>query len=452
MFKTFCGVFALTLTSACGANIEEMDELDSQQTAVIAGSTNWTGKNLLRYRTASIYQTVVPGSGSGTFLTPDLVLTARHVVTSNGKIGGTLIPASSVRVRIGNFAPVPGAGDICTGPGRTPECSVGAEIYAINASTDLAIIRLQLPVSHAQMPLPFTPLALGTLNSSDVHGTNRFFTGWGRNGCVGGSLGLRWGTTNVQWEVTNLRLVETVSGQAPWRGDSGGPTWADHFAGSPQIGVHSWVEDCGDQGYDVSVMGDVYPSQWIDNIIASNMSNVSAPLSSLSEVDLEAVAGSSPNWVISNGRLTQATNAPSNFALVKNAVYHQRVDTATTVTIQGWDDDQAGVVINYVDSANFTLCQVNVHSHRLQLINRRFGVSHVEASKVWNGTFASDVIVRAETNEEQGLTQRCEISGGGVASDFVSTSLKDGPYAGRVGVYNNNNQNISYRNFSVVPN
>ncbi len=214
--------------SSGGFDTEEDVEIGTLDEAVFNGTTNWSGKNQIRYRTVSIYDHNAGGSfvGSGTMLRPNLLLTGRYLVTTNGLANGPLNTPSNVRVRIGNLAPAPGGSDICAGANRQPDCAVGSTVLWSSSTANLAVVRLANSLSHGSMKVPFTPV-LAEFTDASVDGDDVLVTGWGQTACAGGAMSLAWGTMEADVNGNWINLVETAAGQEASPGDNGdlpGPT------------------------------------------------------------------------------------------------------------------------------------------------------------------------------------------------------------------------------------
>ena len=450
--------------NACGSDATDVRaegepsiELGQLEEDVISGGTNWTGKNQIRFRTVSIYDHNAGGSfvGSGTLLKPDLLLTARYLVTTNGVANGPLNTPSNIRVRTGNLAPAPGANDICTGANRQPDCAVGATIVAESAATNLALVRLANPISHASMKVPFTPVLAEFINNSDVDNDTVLVSGWGQTSCGGGALSLSWGTMQADSGNGTINLVEIAGGQDVAPGDNGGPTWAQ-LAGFPQIGVHSTVGGaCAGTNVDASLISNM---DFIEDVLdsAAERENVNAALSSLNQVDFEAAPGAAPAWVIAGGKLKQNTNTGRSFALIKTgttgraALEFHRVNFTAQVTINSVDDDSAGIVFHYNDPDNYVLCRANDQDNVLEIVTRRFGVDTVQDSAPWNGLF-SNLVVQAYMTDGQGRSTGCRFSGGGINGTTSFSYINgDGPYGGRIGVFSDFNNGATFNNFTSV--
>lgn len=450
----------LLMSNACGvaataSDSEESADWGTVDQAVFNGNTDWTGKNQIRYRTVSVFNYNAGGSfvGSGTLLKPDLLLTARYLVTTDGTASGPLNSASNIRVRTGNLAPAPGGVDICTGASRQADCAVGSSVLATSPTSNLAIVRLANPVSHASLKVPFTPV-LAEFTNQNLDGDNVVVTGWGQTSCAGGAMSLAWGTMQADVNGSWINLLETMDSEDASPGDNGGPTWG-LLAGYPQVGVHSTVSSsCGaSTSVDASLINSL---SLVEGVLEDDKENVNTPLSSLTEVDFEAVPGSSPAWAISGGKLKQTANTAPNFALVKHTVsgraaleFH-RVDFDAMVTLSGPDDDWAGLVFHYSDPDNYVLCRANDQLNRVEIVTRRFGQDVVQQSAPWDGVF-SNLLVHARTEQNQGRSTSCRFSGGGVLGTIIlGYPNGEGPYGGRIGVYNDHNDELTYSNFTSV--
>jgi len=434
------------ITTACSAGSADKlagprDDSATGAPEVINGDTDFTGKEYQRDRTVHIH-TPSDRWCSGTTLIPNTILTARHCVTSDGSIEGPLGVATNFRARIRNIAPAPAPApaEICTGPSRDPSCARGRRILDFATTLDIAVVELENPLSHPDLPVPFTPLDLDT-RLADYLDTSRIITGWGQNTCDEGQGTLRWGQVNVM-DVTpdTLSLSNGSTGQNVWRGDSGGPTWGNTLPYST-IGVHSTAV-CGFVGNDVPLVAHL--SELHDALASIIPATVSRELGSLTDVDPLPATGS--NWQVQSGRLRQLGTADRNFALLRGLALQQLVATEASVNISGSESGASGVVLNYYDANHYVLCELT--AKQLLLIGRDGPTDTILDSVPRNGAASTDVklAARMQPNAAGKDAFTCTLSTG--AGEALSAS---GAFprltAGRTGVFNWNNPNAAYSHF-----
>jgi hypothetical protein len=416
---------------------------------------------------------------SGTLLLPNIVLTARHCVTKDGLIDGKIRRADSLRFGIGEFPP-PGWNlpDPCQGEARDPSCAIGVEVAAADKNIDLAVVRLNGPLLR-EVPgapgtydrHPFTPLEINP-NANRYLNANVLVSGWGNGSCEGGDgFTLRHGMT----KITNLsfgvrsgdvtykplaHLERTAANQMFTNGDSGGPTWGLDTMPPAVIGVHSLAYCSTDddavgadaEGADVHLTRSGAMS-WLRLAVAGldQSRDYTEPLNSLARLDVVPQAGSTPDYAIVNGRLRQRANAAASMVLIQDEILQRQLGAKYSVKIASSDNDGGGIVFSYVDAQNYMLCQTNAQEHKLSIVVMRAGLRQA-LSKPWLGNYAQEVTITADLMPTPGPSMtyplRCEVSGGGVATQSLTWSDPGLP-AGRVGIYNEWLDEASYRDFVV---
>lgn len=454
---------ALATLSACGVG-EDGDlgpeglggGVENARGPIINGNTT----NLPYYRVRTVHVRT-PGGGtcSGTLMLPDVVLTARHCVTTNGTIGGTIAAATAVRARILALAPGPASPDVCTGSMRHVTCARGSSISNLGGTgSDAVLIRLENPIRESNNVSPvFTPLELGGA-AADYLGDSLIVTGWGRDTCAGGGGVLRDGAMNLQavgasasiggTTYTRLnRLAPGTANEGLWLGDSGGPTWGTTRPPAV-IGVHSASSCSGTatprDGHDWSA----HENEATLRNILWHMTPPStfADLSSTSQVMFPSPQG----WQIVGGRLKQTMNLGHNVALLAGSAWQRIVDHRYEVKVQGSDNDDSGIAFSYFSSGDYLRCEASEQTGRVRLVARRLGEELVLSSTPWAGDYAS-VVTFTVTARRNGNAYpfTCQVSGGGTSTVTVSGS-HDELAAGEAGVFNNFNEDTSYWDFRVT--
>ena len=432
-------------------------------TPIINGSEDFTGKAYLQYRTVRVRRYPVGARCSGVLVLPNVVLTARHCITDDGSIRGALPEEpEAVRVRIdGDPWPPTSTDDSCTGSARIETCAVASKTYVSDdLSVDVVMLELEEPVRHENLQVPFSPLPSGVDENAFVD-TEKMVSGWGTSSCDDNSYALRWGDALVSGvdysqnydEVLRHHLITYKpgsTGQNFFLGDSGGPTWSDELPHAV-IGIHSIGECIMDLSYtrDVSLVHPYHFDllyEWMNSL---EVYEVNRDLSSLDQVELVYTEGN-PVWTILNNHLVQTANEPRSFALLADVAFHGIVDQKFSVTVNGPDDDGAGIVFNYLDNDNYLFCAANEQISTISLIAQYQGELTVLGTAPWYGDFSQDVIfaVTSFVNGNNEIDYTCMVSGGGADGQNVTGqfSLLG---AGRAGVFNNYNMNLSYRDFSV---
>lgn len=458
--------------AACAANTDDPPESTGKsEEKIINGSSSFTDMGYYRQRT--VHVSSPQGTCSGTLVLPNVVMTARHCVTTNKHTSGTLYAPSEIRVRMMARAPAPvapPADDPCTEPNRDPHCSVGAMIASASTVLDMVFVRLAAPIVLNGTVQMFAPIELSTSNAPYI-GKSLFITGWGNDTCDGGGGTLRWGKETIVGidsaatidglTETNLLDEDGTNAQGIAHGDSGGPIWGDVTYPAAPLGTAN-MSKC-----ETLANGESNAFKSKHTQIAANFSDVrdmlaaaaaprdiASPLDSLDDLEIVDLDGADAkaNWAIVGGHIKQRANAGPNVVLVGDTFVQRALGGTVSTTVTSADNDTAGVVFSYVNNAHHMRCQVDDQGSKLQLV----AVSHetrVLAETAWSGHFSSPVTITAELTPTSGaggwdFPIRCRVSGGGVAS--VSVSARDGGMpAGRVGVYNGWLDDATYTSFRV---
>jgi hypothetical protein len=409
-------VLVAMVALGCGAEGDVDWDVEPASAPIINGTTNFSGYANEAARTVVISGLLVC---TGVVLRPNVVLTARHCVTTNQTIGGSPLQPYQM---------------LCNGKQGTAILPAATNIDAAVVMFNGNVVNQAIDFTYIDpYPATFWVNVLGLP-----------FMGYGKD--ENGNLGtLRVGTGMVTAANQNYFavggtgrgsfLTDATHGSATGEGDSGGPLWAGpmHYpkavaavvsAGSNTAGGRSIFAQAAD-------FRDQVRTFLADNINAgySTTFDNTSDLNKFTQV--QGASGTAPRWSISGGYLVQSANAPQAMLIQKGIFENVFVSTY----VESSDDDALGLIVRFVDTSNFYRCEANVQDHTLKLIKRRNNAESVLASVAWTGTFATVMQAYADENK---IT--CKI-GSTVTTGKITTSTFP---IGKVGIYNHFNQGAKW--------
>lgn len=302
---------------------------------------------------------------TGTLLRNDVVLTARHCLTQDTSIEGTLVPPHTLTVTQ-------------DGPGATlGESRTVAEIIAMDI--DVAMLRLSAPLTIDGRTYGQSTQLLMT-DQSEVVGDVVLCQGYGNNTCSSGAGTLRAGLVEIVRESVTGKLV-----YEPWlgfdwiqaQGDSGSSCRWGPVDGnlSKALGVATGG-GCGS-------VTEVAPEQFRDWVVdrlnvwagGTFFDPFSSPWPWLADVDVPAVMyGGTPQWQVSGGALREPSDAYTlgpNFEGTRYVNAHQVAsDAIVSATITSTDDDGAGIIGRYRDSTHYYRFSLDEERHFARIVRR----------------------------------------------------------------------------------
>jgi V8-like Glu-specific endopeptidase len=419
------GLFGATLVglsalAGCGGEWDEAQDLDLETGSVVNGTSDLSGYPNERARTVPVNGLLVC---SGVVLRPNVILTARHCVTSDQTIGGPVFEA--YHLSVGGVQ--------------------AKEIYAPATNVDAAVALMKSDI--ASPPLDFTVI--------DPYAATRYvdfmvlqFMGYGKDNA--GNVGtLRMGEGKITAANQNYSVIggsgkgayltDTVGGSATAVGDSGGPLWGYSQYPRGVAGVVSAgpgtpnARSIFAQAADFRHAVRTWLTQKID-------SSISLPFDNASDINnftaVQGASGTAPSWSVTGGNLVQSTNAPQAMMIKKGIFENVFVSTGLSAT----ESTALGVIVRYVDKENFVRCEANVQNHTLKLIRRRANAEQELGSVAWNGTFSGVMSVTASENKFT-----CTMAGttlGPITNSMFA--------AGRVGLWNHYNKGAKFTHLGVA--
>ncbi len=435
-----------------------LDEPTEQSGEAIFGTTEPT---TLLEAYAKVYAVSVrnpTGTCSGTLVRENVVLTARHCVTTDGT-------TNSANIYNPNQMLIGTPGDDNIVPNQTAAacaaslyCNSVVSITTGAPGVDWAVLVLD-PVEAriSRDPGTYVPVVwaggmlLGGIPSHVA------IAGYGKYNPFGADpldLHLNFGELDITsysgtpsvtgTTGTVIKLSGANTNSKTEKGDSG----SGFFVQTNPPGIVSVLSGGAGCGFCVTSEGpqlysQTAPGSFPDPVVQANTNSKSwefvdaVERSDFDEVvgaNGEKPVGSGDGWWVSSGNYTQWKNLDTTLAIAKSPMETGCVRTRVSTT----DDDTSGIVFRYVDYMNYYVFEADDQSDYMgvrQVIN---GVSKTLASATWTGNWASTTMMV------------CFQKYGNIdayINDSSATALHTGNtyiYGGRYGVYNRFNQSARH--------
>jgi hypothetical protein len=417
------GLLTAALAAAgCGEEYDPAFDVETEVSPIINGTTSFTGWENEQLRTVIMSRTV-GGGCSATLLRPNIVLTARHCVNTNGLVIGTSLLPSQLKVN----------------------GVAGVDIY--ESDSDAAVVQFASNVVNQWED--FT--ALDPYSPGRYLGVSLTAMGYGvdENGTSGtlrrGAMTVQ--EVNINYPTPNatpigMRASSVLHQTATGSGDSGGPLWGDVLdyprtvvgvisSGLPGTPPSSYFAQAKDFRYEINY--------WVYQRFNSSLTLGFDSPSDLSNnfAGLQLTAGTACNWQVTGSALVQSANAPKCFMIQTEGVFE---NVTVLAGLESSDDDPMGILYRYVDKDNHYRCEASRAAHSVRIVTRRKGDETVVAEAPWNGTF-NNVPMMARAIED---TLACAV--GGIT---VTATGESNFHIGKIGMYNHYNRGGKFTRFSA---
>lgn len=317
-----------------------MEELDP--TEIIDGFTIDSDRDVMISNSSG-----TGGICSGTLLRNDVVLTARHCVTTNYTINGPVAAANALTVTQ-------------DGPGATLGSTINVSAVATMNTQDIALLRLSSVFSIDGSPLGQSTQILAT-NQANVVGTNVLCQGYGRNSCAGGAGTLRGGLVHVDDDNAGMLEYAPINGNTwiQYKGDSGSSCRQSAFY-TPNLNKILGVLSTAGCGWIATETGPQLYRSWVIDQMNTWAGDFADDFSNWGFYTIDEPAGmlaGPSNWNRAGGVLTENSNAYTNTTDHEGTRYVSTLqvasDSIVTVTVSSADNDAAGLVLRYRDDTHY---------------------------------------------------------------------------------------------------
>lgn len=286
---------------------------------------------------------------TGTLLRNDVVLTAKHCVSTDGTIDGPEAAANTITVTQ-------------DGPGASLGASRSVTTIVRMATRDVAMLRLSSALAIDGETTGRSTQILGAPQSTVV-GDHVLCQGYGHDTCANTGAGtLRAGLVAITGSSGGMLTYGQIPGYdwIQWKGDSGSSCRSGVFD-PPNLRKAISVTSTGSCGGPVNEVGpDLYRDWAHDQMNNWAGGDFFDGFSAALDYDVDEPAGmvqGPSNWQVSGGTLTENTNAYTNTTFHEGTRYVNAAQVASDatvhVTVSSADNDAAGLVLRYRDPTHY---------------------------------------------------------------------------------------------------